>query len=83
MGLFGKLFHSEPEKYSPDWLKSLSDTQWEDEREKVRQRHCRGEEGAQEILYRFDDEYRRRNDDGKPWTPPAHSEHGLYLSEDD
>ena len=82
MGLFD-LFKREPEEYSNKWIQGLTDDEWEEEREKVRLRHCSGDEKAQGILYRFDDEWCRRKDDGTPWTPPAHREHGWYLSNDD
>lgn len=82
MVIFGKMFSRKPEKYSSEWISSLSDEQWKEEREEVRQRHCKGDEEAWDILGRFDDDWRRRKDDGEPWTPPAHREHGWYLPND-
>lgn len=83
MGLFSRLFSRKPDKYSNEWISSLSDDEWEKEREEVRLRHCEGDWDAMGVLGRFDDEWHRRNDDGKPRTPPAHREHGWYLPNDD
>ena len=83
MGLFANLFSREPEEYSDKWMRNLSDDEWEEKREAVRQQHCSGDESAWDLLGRFDDEWRRRNDNGEPWTPPVHREHGWYLPDDD
>lgn len=49
MGLLGKLFGKEPEKYTRGWCKSRSDEELDKEREKVRQDYCNPE---------LDDSYR-------------------------
>lgn len=88
MGLFGNLFKSsnDGDSYSDRWLKSASDEELETEREKVRLAHCSGDEHAQNTLYRFDDEMRRRSSVGHEDEEsgyPAHREHGWYLPNDD
>ena len=88
MGLFGNLFKSsdDGDSYSDRWLKSASDEELETEREKVRLAHCSGDERAQNTLYRFDDEMRRRYSAGHEVEEPGypvHREHGWYLPNDD
>lgn len=88
MGLFENLFKSssDGDRYNDRWLKSASDEELDTEREKVRLAHCAGNEHAQNILYRFDDEKRRRSsaghEDEEPGYP-VHREHGWYLPNDD
>lgn len=84
-GLF-KLIGKEPSKYSLDWIKSLSDTQWESEREKVCQIVCSPKysdalrESFRKILNLFDKVKSDRDWAGqKPQGPAFHREHGWYL----
>lgn len=77
----------EPEKYSPDWYKSLSDDEWETEREAVRTQHAEDYDSAIERenrLRQFDEEKSKRDwGDKTPEAPSIHREHGWYLSNDD
>ncbi|WP_300380190.1 hypothetical protein [Clostridium sp.] len=73
-------------KYSNNWLESKSDDELETEREKVRLDHCSGDEKAWNILGRFDNEMRKRENIGhenEEYKYPKHREHGWYLSNDD
>ncbi len=87
-GGFGiyKMIGKEPSKYSLDWIKGLSDTQWETEREKVRQIVCSPKysdalrESFRKILGLFDKVKSDRDWAGqKPQGPAFHREHGWYL----
>ena len=83
-------FLSGEEKYSNDWMESLSDEELESEREKVRQDWCSAEKDfsmavkLESILNQFDKEMSKRaRKDKKEYGYPKHGEHGWYLSEDD
>ncbi len=39
-GIYRIAANQTPPKYSPEWIKKLSDSQWETEREIVRQKVC-------------------------------------------
>lgn len=88
MGLLDKLFGPIDDDlfYSDKWMRNASDAELSAEREKVCQKHRAGDERAQSVLWRFDDEMRKREcagcEDGE-YKYPAHTEHGWYLSEDD
>ena len=68
-------------KYSEEWIESLSNEDWNQEREKVRVDYER--EDWRELLDRFDEVHRKKHDDGKPWNPPKHTAHGWHLPDDD
>lgn len=74
-------------KYSMPWIKNLSDEEFYDEREIVRQAYCNGNERAWTILDLFnDEEIRRMNaryEEEHPNAEPRHREHGWYLPNDD
>lgn len=78
------------EKYSAEWMESLSDEELEAEREKVRQAWCSvGKDFSsavklESILRKFDKEMSNRAWKGsKEYGYPKHGEHGWYLSGDD
>lgn len=89
MGLFGKRKkrESDPyERYTSRFFKKVTDDELDSEREKVRLRHCKGDERAMRYLNVFDKEKRQRYEKkhGKQETGfPAHREHGWYLPNDD
>ncbi len=84
-------------KYSRQWIDGLSDSEWETEREKVRQQQFPKLYGsfeklggmsyneAHRIVNLFDESKRakqRAEDDGRE-LPIRHREHGYYLPDDD
>ena len=71
------------EEHTDSWLHSASDDELEEEREKVRQRWCSGDESAEGELERFDKDLRKRNTSNSETGYPAHREHGWYLPNDD
>lgn len=88
--LFKFLSDEENPKYSNEWIKSLSDSELEMEREKVRQDWCSAPKDfslavkLESILNQFDREMSNRAWNGKTeYGYPKHSEHGWYLSGDD
>ena len=62
-----RLFGFGIKKYSEEWIESLSDEDWNEEREKVRVDYER--EDWRELLDRFDEVHHKKHDDGKPWNP--------------
>ncbi len=76
------------EKYSREWLESLSKDALEAEREKVRLEFVASGSDRnkairlQNLLYAFDDEMARRRPE-VPSGPIIHREHGRYLPNDD
>jgi len=76
------------EKYSREWLESLSKDNLEAEREKVRLEFVASGSNLskatrlQNLLYAFDDEMARRRPE-VPSGPTIHREHGRYLPNDD
>lgn len=83
-----KLLRSEGnEKYSNRWFKSISDEEFYVEREPVRQAFCRGGEGTERLLHRFNteeaDRLNKKYEKEHPDTEPRHREHGWYLPNDD
>lgn len=73
-------------EYSSKWFSNLSDSDLLAEREKVRLRHCSGDESAWNLLRVIDEEIRKRESAIVPpssWTPPVHREGGWYLFNDD
>ena len=90
----GKLLHNAinrcPQKYSLEWIKSLSDDEWKREREIVRQNFCNPKFdnstriSFQNILRLFDKIKSEKDWAGKtPSGPAFHREHGWYISKDD
>ena len=76
----------EPTKYSLEWIKGLSDSDWKTEREIVRQRYCSPELSVdirmwnKRILDLFDKVKSDRDWAGQtPQGPAFHREHGWYL----
>ena len=85
-----KTANKEPQKYSGDWIKNLTDTEWETEREIVRQQYCNPEydisyrENLHQILWLFDKiksdkEWAKKT----PHGPSYHREHGYNLYKPD
>ena len=81
---------SSPEKYSPEWIKGLTDSEWEEEREIVRQGMCNPKLGIavqtqfQKILHWFDKAKSDRTWAGKmPTAPTVYREHGWHIYKDD
>lgn len=73
-------------KYTHKWLHGSSESELNEERERIRLRHCSGDERAMTYLDMIDREKRRRYDEEHPDEEPgfpAHREHGWYLSNDD
>lgn len=89
MGLFGKLFKGPEDpydKYTYDWLKKSPEEELDEEREKIRLRHCSGDERAMHYLDVIDREKNRRYKASHPDSEPGypvHREHGWYLPSDD
>lgn len=76
----------EPAKYSLEWIKKLSDKDWESEREIIRQKFCNPKYnestriGFQNLLNLFDKVKSDRDWAGKkPQGPVYHREHGYNL----
>lgn len=85
-GLVKILGNQDVQKYSDEWLESKSDDELKTEREKVRLEHCSCDEKAWNILKKFDNEMRKRENIGhenEEYKYPKHREHGWYLSNDD
>lgn len=86
IGLCTFLAKKEPTKYSLEWIKKLTDSQWETERELVRQKFCSPEYDTdlrvrfKTILDLFDKVKSDRDWAGKtPTGPTFHREHGWYI----
>lgn len=86
IGLCAFLANKEPSKYSLEWIKKLTDSQWKTEREIVRQKFCSPEYDTdlrvrfKAILDLFDKVKSERDWAGKaPQGPAFHREHGWYL----
>lgn len=76
--------------YTDRWMKSASDDELDNEREKVRVKYCSsGDDFAEadrmyNLLHRFDKEMSDRAwGDEEPRGPSCHREHGYYLPNDD
>ena len=89
-GLYKGVVNKEPIKYSLDWIKKLSEHQWETEREKVRLMFCSpkyddaSRNRFKTILDLFDKVKSDRDWAGMvPSGPAVHREHGWYLFNDD
>ena len=85
-GLYKGISSREPVKYSLDWISRLTDQEWENEREIVRQKFCCPEystevrEDFKRILNLFDKVKSERDWAGKkPQGPAFRREHGWYL----
>ena len=89
MGLFGKRRKRQDDpygKYTHRWLTKSSEKELDEEREKIRLRHCSGDERAWHFLEVIDREKNRRYDASHPNREvgyPVHREHGWYLPNDD
>ena len=77
-------------KYSAEWIRNLTDNEWEIEREIVRQNSCNPrlayEEKVRWLSIRdLFDKIKREKEWGNlsPHGPVSRSEHGWYLQEDD
>lgn len=79
----------QPKKYSTIWIMSLSDKEWEKEREIVRKQtdNLNGDwslaDKLEKTLYKFDRIMSARKWDNEPEGFPNSTRHGWYLSDDD
>lgn len=77
--------NKEPLKYSFEWIKKLTDKEWETEREIIRQRFCNPKNddatriGFQNLLRLFDKVKSDRGGGLKPQGPAYHREDGYNL----
>lgn len=85
-GAYKGFYSKEPSKYSLEWIKKLTDQEWETEREVIRQKFCdpkydvAARIGFQKLLALFDKVKSDRNWAGrKPQGPAYHREHGYNL----
>lgn len=90
IGLLKYLNDRESQKYSDNWMNSLSDSDLEMEREKVRLAWCSAPKDLvtairlESILNQFDKIMSNRaGNDNTECGYPKHTEHGWYLSGDD
>lgn len=90
IGLLKYLNDRESPKYSDNWMNSLSDSDLEIEREKVRLAWCSAPKDLatairlESILNQFDKIMSNRARNGNTENGyPIHTEHGWYLSGDD
>lgn len=88
--LIYSLLHKHPRKYSPEWIKRLSENEWRAEREIVRQEMCDPSleqsvrNTCRSILDLFDKVKSDRDWAGQtPRGPAYHREHGFNLYKDD
>lgn len=86
LGVYVGLSNKEPSKYSREWIKKLTDRDWEIEREIIRQKFCDSKydestrSGFQDLLRLFDKVKSDRDWAGiKPQGPAYHREHGFNL----
>lgn len=84
------IVNKEPSKYSLAWINNLSNNQWEEEREIVRQQYCDPNlsiairENFKRILDLFDKVKSDRDWAGRiPRGPAYHREHGRGLYKED
>lgn len=75
-----------PSKYSPEWIKQLSDRDWEVEREIIRKKFCNpqyrnSERNYFQIILNLFDKVKSEKDWAgvKPQGPAYHREHGFNL----
>ena len=85
-----KGFNKSPSKYSLEWIKGLSDVDWEKEREAIRKQMCNPEldtafrEKCRTLLRLFDDVKSAMDWAGRtPCGPAYHGEHGTNLYKPD
>ena len=89
MLLIKKLADEDRGKYSSSWFASLSDEEFYAEREPVRKkaRENGGDDAAEVLLRRFDEEENRRLNERymreHPESKRVYREHGWYLPNDD
>lgn len=86
LGIYVGLSNKEPVKYSFEWIKNLTDKEWEIEREIIRQKFCNPKYddstriGFQNLLNLFDKVKSEKDWAGKkPQGPAYRREHGLNL----
>lgn len=86
LGAYMGLSNKEPAQYSIEWIKKLTDKEWESEREIIRQNFCNPEYkesvrlGFQNLLKLFDKVKSERDWAGiTPQGPAYHREHGYNL----
>ena len=86
IGVYIGLSDKEPSKYSLEWIKKLTDKEWETEREIIRQKFCNPEYdestriGFQNLLRLFDKVKSDRDWAGiNPQGSTYHREHGFNL----
>ena len=85
-GIYAGVSNREPAKYSLEWIKKLTDKDWEIEREIIRKKFCDPKyDGVirirfQNLLRLFDKVKNDRDWAGlKPQEPAYHREHGFNL----
>lgn len=85
-GLFIRISNRKPAKYSYNWIKSLTDKEWEDERKIIWQKYSNPEYDIDsrmrfwDLLELFDKVKSDRDWAGiKPQGPSYHREHGYNL----
>ncbi len=85
-GAYKGFSNKEPSKYSIEWIKQLTDKEWETEREIIRKKFCDPKYddgtriGFQNLLKLFDKVKSDRDWAGlKPQGPAYHREHGYNL----
>ena len=85
-GAYKGFSKKEPSKYSIEWIKKLTDKEWETEREIIRQKFCNPKYddatriGFQHLLGLFDKVKSDRDWAGvKPQGPAYHREHGYNI----
>ena len=69
---------------SLNWIKSLSDMDWEKEREIVRKKYCKAKDYSEAVklekmLHLFDKVYILKHYDANSVGCPVHREHGWHL----
>lgn len=85
-GAYKVFSNKKPSKYSVEWIKELTDKEWNAEREIIRQKFCNPKYddatriGFQNLLRLFDKVKSDRDwADIKPQGPTYHREHGYNL----
>ena len=73
-------------KYSEEWIRNLTSSDWDTEREKVRVAYLHSDIENADILMKLlglFDRVKREQYDSSPVGFPAHREHGWWISKDD
>lgn len=86
LGMYVGISKKEPVKYSLEWIKNLTDKEWETEREIIRQKFCNPKyDDSTRISFKnlldLFDKVKSDKDWGgkKPQGPAYHREHGYNL----